>query len=69
SESIEGLRMFITAAEKNRLEMMNPPEETPRLFEKLLPYAFALTPLIHGRTDSRTFLPRPITRRPGTGAI
>jgi len=42
SESIEGLRMFITAAEKHRLEMLNPPEETPRLFEKLLPYAFAL---------------------------
>jgi len=34
--------MFITAAEKHRLEMMNPPEETRRLFEKLLPYAFAL---------------------------
>ena len=34
--------MFITAAEKHRLEMMAPPEETPRLFETLLPYAFAL---------------------------
>ncbi len=42
NESIEGLRMFITAAEKHRLEMMAPPEETPRLFETLLPYAFAL---------------------------
>ena len=30
AEQIEGLRMFMTTAEKNRLEMMNPPDETPR---------------------------------------
>ncbi|MDI9369339.1 MAG: DUF2207 domain-containing protein [Synergistaceae bacterium] len=41
NESIEGLRMFITAAEKHRLESL-PPDETPKLFEKLLPYAFSL---------------------------
>jgi uncharacterized membrane protein len=29
-------------AEKERLEMFNPPEETPELFEKLMPYALAL---------------------------
>lgn len=40
--NIEGLRMFMTTAEKNRLEMMNPPDETPQLFETLLPYAYAL---------------------------
>ena len=40
NESIEGLRMFMTAAEKHRLE--SAPDETPELFEKLLPYAFAL---------------------------
>ena len=41
NESVEGLGMFITAAEKHRLESL-PPDETPELFEKLLPYAFAL---------------------------
>ncbi|MGI6253013.1 MAG: DUF2207 domain-containing protein [Aminivibrio sp.] len=41
NESIEGLHMYITAAEKHRLEMA-PPEETPQVFEKLFPYAFAL---------------------------
>lgn len=37
----EGLKMYMTAAEKDRLEMLNSPEETPQLFEKLLPYALA----------------------------
>ncbi|MGI6782894.1 MAG: DUF2207 domain-containing protein [Aminivibrio sp.] len=41
NEQIEGLLMYITAAEKHRFEMA-PPEETPRLFEKLFPYAYAL---------------------------
>ena len=42
NEELEGLRMFMTAAEKHRLELENPPDETPQLFEALLPYAFAL---------------------------
>lgn len=37
-----GLRLYMNTAEKARLEMFNPPEETPRLFERLLPYALAL---------------------------
>lgn len=40
--SIEGLVMYMDTAEKERLEMFNPPDETPEVFEKLLPYAFAL---------------------------
>ncbi|MDR3353518.1 MAG: DUF2207 domain-containing protein [Synergistaceae bacterium] len=39
---IEGLVMYMGAAERRRLAMLYPPEETPRLFEELLPYAFAL---------------------------
>lgn len=39
---IEGLKLYMDTAEKNRLEMFNPPEDTPELFEKLLPYALAL---------------------------
>jgi uncharacterized membrane protein YgcG len=42
AEGIEGLAMYIGTAESGRLTMLNPPEETPALFEKLLPYAFAL---------------------------
>ena len=38
----EGLAMYMGTAEKRRLEMFNPPEETPEVFETLLPYAFAL---------------------------
>ncbi len=32
----------MATAEEKRLEMLNPPEKTPELFEKLLPYAIAL---------------------------
>lgn len=39
---VEGLALFMETAERDRLEMLNPPEETPALFEALLPYAFAL---------------------------
>jgi uncharacterized membrane protein YgcG len=39
---IEGFRMYLSAAEGNRLQVMNPPERTPKLFEKYLPYALAL---------------------------
>lgn len=39
---IDGLAMYIGTAERHRLPMINPPDETPQLFEKLLPFAFAL---------------------------
>ena len=42
-DEIEGLKMYMEVAEKNRLNIMNPPEKTPQLFEKLLPYAVALS--------------------------
>ncbi|MEQ8423900.1 MAG: DUF2207 domain-containing protein, partial [Cyclobacteriaceae bacterium] len=41
-DEIEGLIMFMNAAEKDRLNMLNPPEKNPQLFERLLPYAIAL---------------------------
>ena len=37
-----GFQMYLNTAERQRLEMFNPPEDTPEIFEKLLPYAFAL---------------------------
>lgn len=39
---IEGFRWFLTVTEKDRINFHNPPELTPELFEKFLPYAFAL---------------------------
>lgn len=41
-DAIEGFKVFLVATEKDRLNMMNPPEKTPALFEKYLPYALAL---------------------------
>jgi uncharacterized membrane protein YgcG len=41
-DRIEGFRVYLEAAEKDRLDRLNPPEETPTLFEKYLPYALAL---------------------------
>jgi uncharacterized membrane protein len=41
-DKIDGFKMFLSTAEKERLNLLNPPEKTPELFEKYLPYAFAL---------------------------
>lgn len=41
-DKITGFRMFLMAAEKDRLEMLNPPAFTQETFEKFLPYAIAL---------------------------
>ncbi|MHB8067920.1 MAG: DUF2207 domain-containing protein [Desulfobaccales bacterium] len=41
-DQIEGFRLYLSVAEKERLDMLNPPEKTPELFEKYLPYALAL---------------------------
>ena len=42
AEEIEGLRMYMAAAESSRMERTSPPEATPEHFEALLPYALAL---------------------------
>ena len=42
TDQIEGLRQYLGVAEEERLEFLNPPEKTPELFEKFLPYAIAL---------------------------
>jgi uncharacterized membrane protein YgcG len=41
-DEIEGFRLFLSTTEQNRFEKMHPPEKTPELFEKYLPYALAL---------------------------
>ncbi|MRG44693.1 DUF2207 domain-containing protein [Chitinophaga sp. SYP-B3965] len=42
SAAIEGFKMYLETAEEQRLDMLTPPERTPELFERLLPYAIAL---------------------------
>ena len=41
-DKIEGFRMYLAAAEKERLNSIKEPEKTPELFKKFLPYAIAL---------------------------
>ena len=42
NDEIEGFRLYLVTAEKDRLEALNPPNVTPEVFEKFLPYAIAL---------------------------
>jgi uncharacterized membrane protein YgcG len=41
-DQIEGFKLYLSVAEADRLNLLNPPEKTPALFEKYLPYALAL---------------------------
>jgi uncharacterized membrane protein len=41
-DKIEGFRMYLSTAEEDRLNLLTPVDKTPELFEKYLPYAFAL---------------------------
>ena len=41
-DEIDGFALFLKTAERDRLEVLQPPEMTPQLFEKFLPYAIAL---------------------------
>ncbi len=41
-DEIDGLKMYMSVAEKDRLNLLNPPKQTPELFERLLPFALAL---------------------------
>lgn len=41
-DQIEGFKWFLSVTEKDRMNFHNPPEKTPALFEKFLPYALVL---------------------------
>jgi uncharacterized membrane protein len=41
-DAIEGFRLYLATTEQDRLNLLHPPEKTPELFEKYLPYAVAL---------------------------
>jgi uncharacterized membrane protein len=42
-DQIEGFKQYLEIAEKDELNLRNPPEKTPALFEQFLPYALALS--------------------------
>jgi uncharacterized membrane protein YgcG len=42
TDQIEGFRQYLGVAEEARLDALNPPDKTPELFERFLPYAVAL---------------------------
>ncbi len=42
ADLVLGFKMYLETAEKNELDLMNPPEENLQLFERYLPYAVAL---------------------------
>jgi uncharacterized membrane protein YgcG len=41
-DEIDGFKLYLSVAEEERLNLLNPPEKTPELFERFLPYALAL---------------------------
>jgi uncharacterized membrane protein YgcG len=41
-DELEGFRHFLDVAEREEMNFRNPPEKTPELFERFLPYALAL---------------------------
>jgi uncharacterized membrane protein len=41
-DQIEGFRLYLSVAEKERMALLDIPARTPELFEKYLPYALAL---------------------------
>jgi uncharacterized membrane protein len=41
-DQLEGFKQYLSKAEAHRLRILHPPENTPELFEKYLPYALAL---------------------------
>jgi len=42
-DQVEGFKMFLGAVDGDRLNRTTPPEQTPAIFEKFLPYALALS--------------------------
>jgi uncharacterized membrane protein YgcG len=41
-DEIDGFKQYLGVAEEDRLDYLHPPEKTPELFERYLPYAVAL---------------------------
>jgi uncharacterized membrane protein YgcG len=41
-DEVAGFKMYLSVTEKDRMNLLNPPDRTPEIFEKYLPFALAL---------------------------
>ncbi len=41
-DEVAGFKMYLSVTEKDRMNLLNPPDRTPEMFEKFLPFALAL---------------------------
>jgi uncharacterized membrane protein YgcG len=41
-DEVAGFKMYLSVTEKDRMNLLNPPDRTPEVFEKYLPFALAL---------------------------
>jgi uncharacterized membrane protein YgcG len=41
-DKVAGFKMYLSITEKDRMNLLNPPDRTPEIFEKYLPFALAL---------------------------
>ncbi len=62
-DGIEGLRLYLTVAERDRMNMQGAPTMSPQHFETLLPYAVALGVEKPWSRTFETWLARPPARR------
>jgi hypothetical protein len=65
-DRIEGFRQYLGVAEEDRLNALNPPDKTPELFERFLPYAIALD--VENRWAARFSAVLAAAAAAGTGA-
>ena len=42
ADEVAGFKMYLSVTEKDRMNLLNPPDRTPETFEKYLPFALAL---------------------------
>jgi uncharacterized membrane protein YgcG len=63
---LDGFKTFLTATDADRLDRMNPPDRTPQVFERFLPYAIALG--VENRWADR-FRGVLVPQAPGGGAV
>jgi uncharacterized membrane protein YgcG len=42
ADEVAGFKMYLSVTEKDRMNLLNPPDRTPEIFEKYLPFALAL---------------------------
>ncbi len=41
-DAVEGFKLYLSVTEKDRMNLLDPPDRTPEIFEKYLPFALAL---------------------------